>query len=539
MLYLLLTTTLLFIITYGLGNLYQKLLPFYEEKISTTILIGLSITAIIWTAIAFFFPINKFVEITFSALGILSFIYFKSYHRCRSFLKRQSRFFYFCLVTIVLVGCYYPFILDHFGYYVPTIKWIQEYGLVKGISNLDMLLGQYSPWHILQTGFSNFVDPYLRLNTFLLFVFLIYVFETRAWIGLLFMPIFFLFAQSPSPDLPTLVLSFIIVKEVLNQSRHAKFLLMLSCFAFSIKPTSFWLVIFCFIYFWLIKRNKLLALLPAVCFLSIYLIKNIWVFGHPFFPIGFPDLGLAWQPNYQLLELSKQTSTELSYDLEYKYQEIQKFSCADYIINWINLDGIKGVIHKLFVLTLIVLGVFAFLKKKKIISLLVICIFIKSFLILVFSAQYRLFLDVFLVTGILLFSKTWYPFAKLGFVGLSAIILVFLTFPKSLQSSIPSFNLGNMMMGWEKLQFLRPANFNLNKYKTYQIGNLKFNIVKDYPFSFDTALPAISPDYLRDYEKVGVFPQKIGQDLKNGFIWKKMTPAEHQELQRIIKEVYP
>ncbi len=539
MLYLLLTTTLLLIIFYGLGNLYQKLLPFYEERISTNIFIGLSITTAIWTLAAFFVPINYIVEIVFSIVGIISFIYFKAYQKFFIFFKRQSKFFYFCLLVILLVGSCYPFILDHFGYYVPTIKWTQEYGLVKGISNLDMLLGQYSPWHILQTGFSNFIDPYLRLNTFLLIVFLVYIFESRAWIGLVFTPIFFVFAQSPSPDLPTLILSFIIVKEVLSQSRHAKFLFLLSCLAFIIKPTSFWLIIFSFIYFWFIKRNKVISLLPGFCLILLYFLKNIWTFGHPFFPIGFPDLGLSWQANPLLLELSKQNSTELSYDLQYSYQDIQKFSFKDYVFNWLNLDGIKGIIHKLFVLTLVGLIFLSVIKKKKIISLLLGCILLKSILVLIFSAQYRLFLDVFLIAGILIFAKTWFSFAKLGFISLSIVAIIILSIPQTLQNSIPSFSLGKMMTGWDAKQLLRPSTFSLNKYKTYQIGNLKFNIVKDYPFSFDTALPAISPDYLLDYQKAGIFPQKIGLDLKNGFVWKKMSPHEQQELQRIIKQVSP
>ncbi len=92
MLYLLLTTTLLLIIFYGLGNLYQKLLPFYEERISTNIFIGLSITTAIWTLAAFFVPINYIVEIVFSMVGIISFIYFKAIKSFLSFLNDSQSF---------------------------------------------------------------------------------------------------------------------------------------------------------------------------------------------------------------------------------------------------------------------------------------------------------------------------------------------------------------------------------------------------------------------------------------------------------------
>lgn len=539
MLYLVLTISLLLIIISGLGKLYQHFVAFHEERISTNILLGISITTGIWTFLAFFVPINFIIEIIFCLLGLGSFIYFKIYKKLIYFFRRQSRFFYFCIATTLLAGSFYPFILDHFGYYIPTISWLKEFGIVKGISNLDMLMGQYSTWHIFQSGFSTFVDTSLRINTFLIIVFIIYIFETRFWNGLIFAPFFFLFAQSPSPDLPILIFAFIIIKDMFGYSRNAKFLLLLASFALSIKPTSFWLLIFVFLYFWVVKRNRIITILPGFCFLILYLFKNIWAFGHPFFPIGFPDLGLPWQPNSFLLEDSRQTSLELSYDLQYSYESIKNFTTWDYIVNWLNLDGIKGFINKAFVLSLISLLILAFIKKRKILSILTLSIFLKSILILIFSAQYRLFLDVFLVLGIIVFSKTWYSFAKVAFTGMSVIIFWGLIFPKSLQTLIPSFKLGATMMAWEKFQLLRPAYFELNQYKTYQIGNLKFNVVKNYPFSFDTPLPAISPDYLNDYKKAGIFPQTATQDLKSGFIWKKLSPKELQDLQQIINKTYP
>ena len=85
-------------------------------------------------------------------------------------------------------------------------------------------------------------------------------------------------------------------------------------------------------------------------------------------------------------------------------------------------------------------------------------------------------------------------------------------------------------------QLIKPAEYELKKFKSYQIGNLKFNVVDSYPFSFDTPLPAISPGFIVEYKDAGIFPQlKDGQNLENGFIWKRINPEEKQKLEVILK----
>ena len=47
-----------------------------------------------------------------------------------------------------------PFVIDNETYYIQTIKWLNEYGFVRGLANLHISLGQCSGWHILQSAFS-------------------------------------------------------------------------------------------------------------------------------------------------------------------------------------------------------------------------------------------------------------------------------------------------------------------------------------------------------------------------------------------------
>ena len=91
---------------------------------------------------------------------------------------------------------------------------------------------------------------------------------------------------------------------------------------------------------------------------------------------------------------------------------------------------------------------------------------------------------------------------------------------------------------FEKEQFYKASAYDYNKFDSYTIGNLKFNVSKNYPYNFDTQIPAISSAYIFDDAKAGIFPQLIDRkNIKKGFIWKKMTPQEKKEAENIINTI--
>ena len=94
------------------------------------------------------------------------------------------------------------------------------------------------------------------------------------------------------------------------------------------------------------------------------------------------------------------------------------------------------------------------------------------------------------------------------------------------------------MVGFQKSQWNEPAHFAWNQYETHQIGNLKFNVVKSYPFNFDTNLPAISPEFLKEDLEAGIFPQLNSKELKSGFHWRKLSQSEKTQLKIIVDGIY-
>lgn len=532
MLYILLSIIIIIPVLVGFGEIFQKFFGKVWLGISAKLFSGMFFLAMIWQMLAFFVPLNIWVESVSLVIGFLAFFYFKSYKNFSTFSKKEILKLSFLILITIFSGSYYPFILDHFGYYVPSVSWLSEFGLSKGLANLNLIYAQMSVWHILQASFSHISDTFLRINVVFLITFFLYIFEKKTWSLLFISPVFLLFIQSPSPDLPAIALSLIVLNEIIKGNTNFKLLFAFSVFVFTIKPTMIWLPIFVFLYFF--KKENFKFLWLGILVGVIYVFKNVWLFGYPIFPVQIGGFGVSWLPNSEILRYSSEVAITKTYDLQYSISEIQKFTTWDYIYNWFTIHSYKKYIHFALIFSLVFFGIFAFKKKDRLIVFLYISILLKSVLVLLFSAQYRFFLDVFFVIFILVFnSKIKEKLSLLSFSFGALVILFLMSFPKILQSQIPTFKLGYFMEGFTKNQFLKPAYFALNSYQTFKIGNLEFN-VPNYDLCFDTPQPSLSPDAVKKYFEAGIFPQKISENLKDGFIWKKLSEEEKKTLNLII-----
>lgn len=540
MLFIFLTLTIIIPTLLGWGKFIESCSKSQIfDGLAGKIVLGIFGISILWTVLSFFIPLNLSVEIPTTLLGLIYFFKEKLYLQLYQLSKLNSVLLAVSLLVISFCSSFYPYILDHFGYYFPSIQWLREYGLVKGISNLDLVLGQMSVWHIFQAGFSNFTDPFLRINAALLVIYLIYIIEKKSWIQLCFLPVLFLFSQSPSPDLPVIIFSLILLNEILSGNRNTFLIFAFSVFVFAIKPTMIWLPILSFFHSVFIVKSRFKSLIPGIFVFFLFIFKNIWTFGYPVFPVSVIDFGFSWKPDEELLKSSAEFAILKTFDNQYTYPQIQQFSTFEYIKNWLFLDGIKSVFNILFILSLIILIIFAFIKKKKMITFICISILIKSILVLLFSAQYRFFIDVFFVVIFLLLFKYFDKKKSIIFYYLLCIIFVgFITFPSVIAQSVPSYRMSSLMGKFELKQLYKPSSYNYRKYNSFETGNLKFNVSEKYPFNFDTPVPAISESFVFDYQKAGIFPQLINKnDIRKGFISKKMNPHEQKQVKIITKEI--
>ena len=312
-----------------------------------------------------------------------------------------------------------------------------------------------------------------------------------------------------------------------------------SVFVFSLKPTMIWLPILSFLSSLFIIKSHWKTLIPGIIILFLFCFKNIWTFGYPVFPVSVIDFGFSWKPSAELLKSSSEYAVLKTFDNQYSYLQIQQFSVLDYVKNWLFLDGIKSFINILFIISLAVFTIFTFLKKNKIITFICISLIVKSILILIFSAQYRFFIDVFFVV-IFMMTFTYFNEKKsiIIYSILSIIFIAFISFPSVVSTLIPSYRMSSMMGQFELKQLYKPSIYQYKRYNSFETGNLKFNVSEKYPFNFDTPIPAISESFVFDYQKARVFPQMIDKNNpQKGFVSKKMNSTEQKQIKNVTEKI--
>ncbi len=216
-------------------------------------------------------------------------------------------------------------------YYSTSIKWVQEFGTIPGLANLNPRIGFNSSWLILQAIFG---FTFLHAGLFndingLLFIYVFLIFLdglNRFWQGdhslfsylrvLFFLPILFLnnsantdwvffnmsFFSSPSPDIPACLLIWLILllfvqpqNPSTDRRRVNQCLIMLyGTWLLTIK-LSVVAIIILMIYIlisWLHQRAWKILTLASFCMLLIFIpwcTRTLLVTGYPLFPLPSVD----------------------------------------------------------------------------------------------------------------------------------------------------------------------------------------------------------------------------------------------------------
>ena len=528
MLLLLVSIVILLGVNYGWGILLKNILNIKTPSFSLVSFLGIIGITFCYTILAFFSALDFVTECIFLTVGLLGILLSLKIRKTQfiNFSWLYNKTFYIFLVILLFIGSFLPYLFDHYSYYLPTINYLSEKGFVKGISNLDLLLGQTSLWHIYQAGFSHIADTSLRVNVYLLVLLLIYTYEKKSWALLICLAFLSLFAQQPSPDLPVAVLTLVVMNEWLN-NRNNTILLYIAMFAFCIKPIVFWLVLFLIFDKYYKKTFNLKLIIPIAIFGGLLVFKNMWLFGFPIFPLSLFDFNLPWQPSSEILIYSSQMGQLKSYDMNYSYEQVLGFSFWQRIIYWFMI-GYKSVLNLAVLFCLAFFAWLAYKKENKIYKVLFVLILLKFVLVLPTSAQYRFLIEIFFLTIFLIFKNITEKKAVVISTMFMLIVscgFAFSIVPYSHDSEIKK------QTGVHISQWIYPARLNQKKPKTYQLGNLKFFGVSHVTYRANH--PTISLSWLKIYQYYQIFPQ-----IKNdGFIQKKLTPQENIQLQNIISDL--
>ncbi len=410
------------------GIALQRLLRIQNKDITISILLGIFGQTIIVCSAAFFIPIgyefylaNVFLTLllavwNFSNIKAVLFDCKKNYSQLRFSSKAILGI---VLFTAVLKSATVPYILDNESYYIQTIKWVNEYGFVKGLANFNIAFGQTSPWQVLQAAFnfSFWTDRLNDLNGFLMLVcstFFVFEYEKRlhfekqvSWLIfiLIFNTLSFQFINTPSPDFPIFLIGQIVLYLTLEKSdvkqTTDRILILLVLFLTFIKvtfaPLAFVLLIFINFRKTHIRFTAIVGALISVLWIA----KNIVLTGFPFYPFAFAPLDVDWRiPNKLLANINNMIKNHEFLLLD----GYQNFSLFQKFLLWIQFDGVDGFFNRGIVLLLILVLFTTNFKtdvKYRIVYAAVLFHFIFVFCV---SPQFRFFLIDFLFLASILMA---------------------------------------------------------------------------------------------------------------------------------------
>ncbi|MBU3681317.1 MAG: hypothetical protein FGM16_05180 [Flavobacterium sp.] len=441
-----------------------------------------------------------------------------------------------------------PFLIDNESYYIQSIKWINEYGLVKGLANLHLFLGQMSPFHILQAGFNfNFIsNRFNDLNGLILVISSYYFLQEmekqsqKHWIGfvILFTILFQQFVSQPSPDLILLVVTQIILYLFLEHAHSSisfRTALLLFALIVFIKITILPLGLL-FIY-WIYKLKK--EYMYSVVILSVigvlFAIKNTIITGYPLFPFQLIELNLPWILPKILLNRLSDVTVNAGY---FESIIIPNASMTTKLISWISLDGLNRFFNIGILVLFIAVPFTSIFRKTKLVPITYAILAIHFILILLKSPQFRFFLPEFIFFSALLCSEL-VILLKVNNKKVNSLIFLFCTGSFILFFLINITPLTNNKFHQTKSKFAtnqlfvpeENSKYPKLKFDTLQLKNLHFYSPKENFFFYGTAngpLPCVNKEQVKFmYKKTGFIPQQIGDEISDGFCSKKNITNAH------------
>ena len=433
MLVVLFNWLLIFITSYPLGRKVNMLIS-NNLNLVQNVIVGLIVNSSILNALAFCLPINSNILIGFcllnlSLIGLDFSFYKKSFELLRQkLISKPSFLILLASIVLAIYSSSSSKINDDGLYYTQTIKWLREYGFVHGISNLHVSLGLSSAWHILQSLYV-FSDS-IYTNDLNGFVFLIYtvlfisrivnksctLFSITQYVMVLLLSVPFL--SAPNPDFPVIVFTAIGL-DLFMFKENFKGIILIACFGITIKISAILLLClggYCFF----IERKKVLEsplfLLVILAIFTLYISKNIFQTGFPFYPLKALSINqLDWKTPDPILDYFLNGIKSWSYSDQYKpisvENEYHKNGINELIL-LLNREGAKGLINKLIFFTAL-LALIVFVRegiRKRITvreSIIILCGLFNFIIWFLLAPQYRFILPVFVFFSSLIVFYTF------------------------------------------------------------------------------------------------------------------------------------
>ncbi|GHU68968.1 hypothetical protein FACS189413_07000 [Bacteroidia bacterium] len=402
-------------------------------------------------------------------------------------------------------------------------------------------------FHILEAMFDNTVDLYQRISIFVVFIYLIYIFERKAYSLLLFLPFTYLFVQSPTPDLPVYIFSLMILYEMVfvEKEKQASYaiLLFLSVFTFVTKPVAFWLPLWVIMVYGYKNRKLIFSpkayILPALL-VVLYVFKNVYTSSLLLFPATSTVVPTIYAPAASILEESRKTALLFTYHHYFTIAEINAFSIGERLYHWFVSCRFASIVHILIFLVVGVYSLFAVKKRQFVLLSLLFVVLLKLIYVFLFSGQYRFMLDGVLALLFVLCNFIFQHRQRIvvWLTLLSCMLAALLmTFPRIIAKAAPDFRPVYWMSPFRMQTFLKPQNYDFDEYEKVKLGNMDLYITP-YKDTFSSQIPVFTAQQLICYYHWNIFPQmRNPSDIRQGFIYKELLPEEKEQLKQWIEDI--
>lgn len=551
MLLVLLSWCYLFAIALNLGLAFNRFLKLQLKDTATLLFTGLFYVAILAGIWAIFGRIHWEFQLALLLSNGLVLLWNRHhvgeylgafYLEFLSISKPKKLSLGLSVLTFALICSAPAYFPDHEIYYVQTIKWLNDYGLVKGLANLHLFFGQTSGWHVLQSAFSfSFLGLGLHtINGFCLLVANWYAISNAESLKTaVFIPIanalLFPFIAVASPDLAVVAIGFVIFflfLEAFDRCSAAQFNLvaLLCLFVVYVKITAapiLLLPLFLWIYHFKVLRKKVgVSCVAALFVFGLWVVKNTLLTGYPLFPLTLLHNGLgldyALPPEIHTFAFNPARR----FDFFISHADYQQLDGWQILIRWLFYSGWGSVLNVAIVLLMLVvpfLKAFAQLKYR----LLYVAMSVQLLLLFATSPQARFILHFAVYFAVLLVAKCIRDekiVMALG--GTSCVVLLSLGifgwhYPsRNVVFPGQTFSLGNLA--------IPAADSSLKtSYNPASIGNLNYHSPDANTYIWATGngpLPCVNQKQLQYLQyKTGYIPQLRTPYLKDGFLSVKAT----------------
>lgn len=540
------------------GFALQKITKIKSDDHILTLIFGMFLTTILASIWAIYGRIHfefQLFLIALQGLIVLKFkkelytVYLSLWQQIKNLPKALKIFLTIVVSLILIQAVSNATLIDNETYYIQTIKWLNEFGFVKGLANLHPFFAQASGWHILQSAFSFSYLPFSNndLNGFCLLLGNLFAafrlhdyfkngHRINLWFGLLPLANVFLFSFSnvPSPDLAVAVLSMVLFYYFIHsedeEAMTFNVLLLLTIFIVYIKITALPLVLLPLLFFTIhfkkmtlkINRSLLIGLLVFILFA----IKNTILTGLPLFPsLLFQKIvAVDYALPMSLYDFSFETSKCYSFFISSQtYAESNGFQI---FLAWLNHSFIN--IFILILLLVIPYFIKRFFDSKAVWTLYGLMIF--QFVFIWFTSPQFRFMIPFAMLFCLLLISLMLPTEKkiyMSFFASIFLILFLMMVPPRLGQHHTKMTFSNDSFSVRKLLYPNPNSNLKTTFEAKTIGNLQYFSPEPTVYIWatgDGALPCVNAKQIQYFKKrLGIFPQCRTDNIKDGFFSKNKS----------------